>query len=204
MDYNSIKTDTNIPFLELDLEFPHQRVMDEILKVPTNLFVTHKDYMSNKWYQFVMYGTSFDGTRSSWHDQETSWTPEALERMPLTVEWFKNHYPSNKFSKIKVACIEPGGSIDPHDDGPGRGFTIGNRSTVNIAVNNPEGAEFHIAQTVIPFQPGSAMLIDFGMTHSVINKSKINRYHILVGQRDETEEFQTKVIESYQKSRNVS
>ena len=200
MDYNSIKTNTHIPFLELDLGFPSAIAMKEILEIESELFFTHRSDMSNNWSQFVMYGTNVNGTRSAWDDQDTSWTPEALEKMPLTVEWFKNYYPSNQFSKIKVACIGPGGSIDPHDDGPGKGFTIGNRSTVNIAVNNPEGAEFHIAQTVIPFQPGSAMLIDFGMTHSVVNKSNINRYHILVGQRDETEEFQTKVIESYQRS----
>mgnify|MGYP003663232470 CR=1 FL=1 len=200
MNYDSIKTDTNIPFLELDLEFPHENVMDEILKVPKNLFITHRDDISNKWYQFVMYGTTFDGTRSSWEDLNNTWTAEALEHMPYTVEWFKNYYPSNNFSKIKVALIKPGGGINEHTDGNQKSFSIGNRSTVNIAVNNPTGAEFHIANTVIPFQPGSAMVIDFGQLHSVTNKSKIDRYHILVGQRDETDEFKTKVIESYQRS----
>jgi hypothetical protein len=200
MDYNSIKTNTNIPFLELDLEFPHDIAMNEILAIQPELFFTHRSVMSNNWSQFVLYGTNVNSTRSGWTVPDNTWTSKALELMPHTVKWFKSCYPSNEFSKIKVACIGPGGSIDPHDDGPGKGFTIGNRSTVNIAVNNPDGAEFHIAQTVIPFQPGSAMLIDFGMTHSVINKSNINRYHILVGQRDETEEFQTKVIESYQRS----
>ena len=200
MNYESIKTDTNIPFLDLDLGFPYEIAMNEINEIESELFFTHRSDESNNWSQFVMYGTSVDGTTSPWHDPNTTWTPDALKKMPLTVEWFKNYYPSNEFSKIKIACIGPGGSIDPHVDGSAKGFTIGNRSTVNIAVNNPPGAEFHIAETIIPFKPGSAMLIDFGMTHSVINKSKINRYHILVGQRDETDEFKTKVIESYQKS----
>jgi hypothetical protein len=199
MDYNSIKTTSNLPYLELDLEFPYATAMYEISAMPVELFVEHRSDISNGWHQFVMYGTSSDGTRSNWNSPDNRWTKEALEYMPRTVKWFDMNYPSNKFSKIKVALIKPGGGINEHTDGNIKGFATGQNSTVNIAVNNPEGARFHIADTFIPFVAGSSMLIDFSQPHRVVNKSQHNRYHILVGQTDETEEFKTKVIESYQR-----
>jgi len=197
MDYNSIKTNSGLPFLELDLQFPYETAMQEILAMPKDLFVEHKNDMSKAWYQFVMYGISFAETRSDWNHPDNTWTPEALEHMPCTVEWFKNYYPSNKFSKIKLALLKPGGRIDEHSDGNIKGFASGQNSVLNIAANNPDGAEFHIEDTIIPFQDGSAMLIDFSKPHRLENKSKIDRYHILIGHTDETYEFKTKVIESY-------
>ena len=199
MDYNSIKTTSNLPFLELDLQFPYETAMQEILAMPKDLFVEHKNDMSEEWYQFVMFGISFAETRSDWNHPDNTWISEALEHMPRTVEWFKNFYPSNNFSKIKLALLKPGGRINEHSDGNIKGFASGQNSVLNIAVNNPDGAEFHIDDTIIPFRAGSAMLIDFSKSHSVVNKSTSDRYHILIGHTDETDEFKTKVIESYQR-----
>jgi len=199
MDYNSIKTTSNLPFLELDLQFPYETAMQEILKMPKDLFVQHRNDISKEWYQFVIYGTAFHATRSQWNDNKNTWTQEALEHMPRTVEWFQSYYPGESFTKIKVALIKPGGSIKEHTDGNIKGFATGQNSVLNIAANNPLGAEFHIEDTVIPFSPGSAMLIDFSRPHSVVNNSTIDRYHILIGHTDETDEFKAKVIESYQR-----
>lgn len=199
MDYNSIKTASNLPYLELDLQFPYAVAMQEILAMPQDLFVQHRNDISKEWYQFVVYGTAFDATRSQWNDRENTWTQEALEHMPRTVEWFQNYYPGESFTKIKVALIRPGGSIKEHTDGNIKGFATGQNSVLNIAANNPLGAEFHIEGTVIPFSPGSAMLIDFSKPHSVVNNSTIDRYHILIGHTDETDEFKAKVTESYQR-----
>lgn len=197
MDYNSIKTNDKLLFLELDLQFPHETAMHEILTMPEELFTLHRETISNGWYQFVIYGTSYDATQSSWNQLDNTWTPEALKYMPQTVNWFQTYYPSNSFSKIKLALLKPGGSISEHRDQIIKGFATGTNSTVNIAVNNPEGAIFHIADTIIPFKSGSAMLIDFGQFHSVVNNSSENRFHLLVGQKDETDQFKKLVVDSY-------
>lgn len=197
MDYDYIKNQSGVPYIELDLKFPFDTVMAEILTMPQSLFTVHRSNTSHDWTQFVLYGLTYNETLSPWNDPNNTWTPEARHYMPQTIDWFEKHYPSNYFSKIKVACIKPGGSISEHTDGKEKGFQIGNRSTVNIAVNNPDGAEFHIANTVIPFKPGSAMLIDFGQLHSVVNNSSQDRFHLLVGQNDETDQFKQLVVDGY-------
>jgi len=201
MDYEFIKKESGLPFVELDLNFPYETIMEEILKIPSNMFTLHRPDMSKKWLQFIIFGKKYNNTRGVWNNNST-YTTEGLKFMPKTVEWFDRFYPSNSFVGIKLALLGPGGKIDKHRDGPEDRWIIGKSSTVNIAVNNPIGAEFHIANTVIPFKPGSCMFINFSKDHYLINESNENRYHFLVGHNDETEEFKQLVIEGFKKYEN--
>ena len=200
MNYEFIKNESGVPFLELDLNFPHEIAMQEILQIPRDMFTGHRTTMSKNWFQFVIFGQNYNKTHVTWDPNNSNFTHEALKFMPKTVEWFKKFYPSNSLSGIKLALLAPNGKIDKHRDRSKNGksgLQIGNRSTVNIAVNNPAGAEFFIADTTIPFQAGSCMFIDFGQEHYLTNTSEFDRFHILVGQRDETDEFKHLVEQSY-------
>tara|TARA_R100000231_G_scaffold85183_1_gene64728 strand:- start:4520 stop:4813 length:294 start_codon:yes stop_codon:yes gene_type:complete len=92
--------------------------------------------------------------------------------------------------------LEPEGFITPHQD------TFESKlSPINMALNHPKGCLMKMEghKGYVPFSPGKAMLLDVGNTHAYINKSREDRYHIIVhGTR--TKEYEKLVIRSYEKN----
>jgi hypothetical protein len=115
--------------------------------------------------------------------------------MPETIKYFCTMWPQTMFARLRVMLLEPGGYVSIHSDTDQSMLTA-----INIAITQPEDCNFYVEKHgIIPFEEGSAFWIDIGNRHCVVNDSKQNRYHIILHQEIETEEFKNLVTRSYHK-----
>lgn len=189
-----------LPWLVLDIPVPHEIILEEIKNI-LPYFVAHRDQYNTNfgWESFCIHGKSYDATREEQFytdERPLSWTNEALDLMPQTVNYFKNVWPCEQYDRLRIMKLAPGAIIEAHKDnlGPARMFPI------NIAITQPKLCDFYVeGQGVIPFRTGSAIWIDVGNRHCVINDSDEYRYHIIIHQKFETKKFEELVIRSYTK-----
>jgi len=72
--------------------------------------------------------------------------------------------------------LEPGGYILPHADRSQRGLR-----EINVAITQPQGCCFRfLDRGTIPFEVGSAFIIDTSNRHTVWNNSDEYRLHIIL------------------------
>lgn len=196
-NYDYVVKESKLGFLPLDIEIPYTTINKEI-NVVDNLFVDHREDEGNiGWQGFCIYGKSYDATRGDeyYHDNRIStWTNEALEFMPNTVNFFKNNWFNNSFNRIRIMKLLPSGYINLHADNE----LPGALGAVNIAIDNPKENLFAMDNHgIIPFKNGKAIMLNVAYKHAVINESKQPRYHIIVHHNSVTESFKTCVINSY-------
>jgi hypothetical protein len=203
-DFNWI-AGSGLSWLVLDIKVPYETISNEIKNI-SHLFVDHRDeYNTNDgWQSFCLHGKSYDATREDEFysdDRELSWTNEALEFLPQTVEYFKNVWPCDSYSRLRIMKLAPGAVIEVHQDHIGSP----RMGPINIAITQPNNCNFYVeGNGIIPFVPGSAVWLDVGNRHCVINDSDEDRYHIIVHQKNETKEFADLVTRSYNKTYGTS
>jgi hypothetical protein len=196
---------SGLPWLVLDIEVPYKKILEEIHNI-SEYFVAHRDdYNTNLgWESFCIHGKSYDATREPEFyndDRPLTWTKEAIELMPCTTDYFKNTWPCAEYDRLRVMKLSPGSMIEVHQDcdGPMR------MDPINIAITQPAECKFYVeGHGVVPFNPGSAVWLDIGYRHCVINDSDKDRYHIIVHQHIETKEFDELVLRSYNKTYGTS
>lgn len=182
-----ITMESNIPYLLLDLpDVPYAEMLQEAQNLD-HLFVPHRDSESHSgWSSLCVHGISSQHTNhyqvypeyQDLPDNEVpyQWT-EIQDRCPVTVNYFKNHFPYDVYHRLRYMKLAPGGYINPHRD-----HTEVCLNAVNISLNNPKGCKFVFENHgLIPFKDsGSSFLISNGIIHSVWNTSNVPRYHIIV------------------------
>lgn len=196
-DFNWIRNHSGLPWLHLSIQIPTDVILGEIPNISSYLS-THRDEYSlhHGWKSFCIHGKSWDATREDEYyqdDRPYTWTEEAEKHMPGTVEFFKNHWPSSSYQRIRLMLLEPGGYITVHTD-----TTQSRLSPINIAVTQPIGCEFVMEKYgTVPFVPGAAFWLDVSNRHVVFNDSDQPRWHIIVHQNCEHPNFQKMVVNSY-------
>jgi hypothetical protein len=197
---NWILQKSKLNCLKLNIDIPIDQIEKEITSIPDELFVDHRDesYEANRgWKSFVLYGKSYDATRESEFyndDRSMIWTPEALKYCTQTVSYFQNFWPCKDFDRIRVMLLSPNGIINLHRDHS----PPGSLAAVNIAITQPPGCEFYLDNYgVIPFEAGTAFMVNVSNYHTVINDSNENRYHIIVHQNNISNDLANLVKVSY-------
>ena len=195
--FDWIQWNSGLPWLELDIPVPADAILKEIVKIESYLTVHREDYSEHAgWKSFCIHGKAFDATREDTHynDQRPyTWTDEALQHMPETVEFFKNTWPGSGYRRIRVMLLEPGGYITIHADATSPGMRA-----VNISITQPDQCDFIMAgHGIVPYQVGSAMWLDTSNLHVVYNHSTQPRWHIIVHQQFDNIKFQDLVVNSY-------
>lgn len=189
-----IRHNSSLGFLELDVEVPYNDIFDEINNIK-NMFTNHRTHDSKGWSSFTVYGKQYN--KPGWDDEDTTpsiWTPESFDLLPKTVEFFQNHWPCFKYTRLRIMRLAPGGYITLHRDDP----APGQLSPVNIAINNPIGCNFYMEnEGIIPFTSGKAIMLNVCRLHAVINNSNEDRYHIISHQ--DWESLNPIVVRSYHK-----
>ena len=190
---------TGLAWLQLDIVVPTSEILAEIKNIE-HLLVSHRtEYNKNVgWSSFCIHGKSYDSTKEDTHyndSRQHTWTPEAISLMPKTVEFFKTSWPCDEYLRLRVMKLDAGAYIEVHSDGlPGR------MGPVNIAITQPTECNFYIeGHGIVPFSPGTAMWLDVGHRHCVINDSNEDRYHIIVHHKKETKEFENLILRAYNK-----
>ena len=206
-DYNWIVNKSGLPWLKLDIGFNHETMLKEAVALKDR-FVKHRDndgiggYQHKGWRSLAIHGISAEKTNhyeqygyKSNKETPYRWT-EISGLCPNTVSFFKQKFPFSAYYRVRFMLLEPGGYITPHTD-----TAINKLSPVNIALNHPKGCKMKMKghEGVVPFKPGTAMMLDVGNEHAYINDSNEDRYHIIVhGVR--TKEFEDLVVRSYAKN----
>jgi len=209
MKYKQIATELGLPWLELDIDIPHQDMLQEAIGLKEE-FVKHRDqdngggggYRHKGWRSLCIHG--IDPTKTNHFTQygynsheETpyDWT-EICARCPITHEFFKYYFPFDDYYRVRFMLLDPQGYITPHEDSDEHRL-----APINIALNNPEGCNFKMKghKGYVPFAPGKSLLLDVGNTHAVYNNSDEDRYHIIVHGKI-TKEFKELVEHSYAKN----
>ena len=206
MNFTQIVNDSKLAWLELDIEFPYNKMYEEA-KAIKHLFVKHRDqdgaggYRHKGWRSLCIHG--IDSHKTNHYEQygytsnkeaPYKWT-EIADMCPVTTKFFKETFPYKEYFRLRFMLLEPRGFITPHVDTDERKL-----SPINIALNHPKGCLMKMEghEGYVPFKPGSAMLLDVGNTHAYINKSDEDRYHIIV-HGVKTKQFEELVVRSYEK-----
>jgi len=206
-DFNWIVNESRLPWLELDITFPHEEMLQEAISLK-HRFVKHRDedqpggYRHKGWRSLCIHGIDAEKTNHYEQygyksNQETpyKWT-DIVEQCPVTHKFFKDTFPYKQYFRVRFMLLEPGGYITPHRD-----QDFFKLSPINMALNHPDGCKMKMSghKGVVPFKPGSAMLLDVGNEHAYINESTIDRYHIIV-HGIKTKKYEELVVRSYEKN----
>jgi len=196
-DFDWIQNESGLPWLKLNIQVPYKQILEEIEKV-NGLLVNHRgEYEEHAgWKSFCICGKSFDATKEDEFyndDRPYIWTPEAKAYMPNTVKYFSDCWPANTFFRVRIMLLEPHGYISIHKD-----TEISQLYPVNIAITQPTDCLFVMEKHgVIPFSPGDAYWLDISNNHALVNNSDQPRWHIIVHQKIDNNEFESMVVNSY-------
>ncbi len=190
--------------LKLDLEIPYEDILKEA-KAIRHMFIPYRtgEYDHKGWHSVSLHGLSHD--RPASYDaygftdggeaaKHFIWT-EAADLCPITVNWLKTVFPTNKFARVRFMLLEAGGYIAPHTDAQ-----VPLLEAVNIALSNPEGCDWVWGDgDVFKFNPGDVCAMNIGLEHSVRNNSNEDRYHMIVHHHDCTDEWKKLLTDAMEK-----
>jgi hypothetical protein len=188
---------TSAKYLKLDLLVPHEKMAEEARALRSRfiLYRNQDSYQHSGWYSLPIFGLSLDKPMS-WDAygyssaneaaKDFAWT-EIAEQCPVTVNWLKTTFPSQKLGRVRFMLLEAGGYIAPHTDSP---YSI--PDPVNIALTNPVNCDWVWGDgTTLDFKPGSVYAMNISYEHSVKNNSTEDRYHLIVHHHDSTPEWKS-------------
>jgi len=197
-DYNNkdiwtwLTEDTNVPYVKLDIDIPWQEIYQEALAIKDQCVVHRKPDGDGTWKSICIHGIDAEHT-DDWmyyeqykgkSEPEYKWT-WVSEKCPVTTNFFKEKFPYKSYRRLRFMWIEPGGYILPHQDDKERCL-----HPINISIYNPKDCEFRYKNWgTVPFTNGSAFLIDTGQKHSVWNRSKEARLHIIASGKKDLPKF---------------
>ena len=196
---------TDAKCLKLDLNVPHEEMAAEA-KSLRDKFVLYRDqdsYGHQGWYSLPLFGLSRDKP-ASWdaygYDsaneaaKDFDWT-DIAEQCPITVNWLRTQFPSNKLGRVRFMLLEAGGFIAPHKDSA---YSV--PDPVNIALTNPKDCIWQWGTgDVLNFEPGDAYAMNISYEHSVYNRSNEDRYHLIIHHHDSTDAWKNMMTTALEK-----
>ena len=195
--YQWLQNESGVPYWEIPMDgLPYKEMLSEAQELKS-LFVDHRandpsqmGASHNGWASLTIHGISSQHTMN-WdsYDEYKSlgdeklvpydWT-EISDRIPKTIEYFKDVFPHESYTRVRFMLLKAGGYVLPHRD---RDHKL--LFPINIALNNPEGCNFIMEnQGIVPFKEGKGFLLDLSNRHAVWNDSKEDRIHLIVHWRN--------------------
>ena len=181
-----INNNIKIPYISLNIKGPWKEILQEAQALD-NLFVNHRDDGQSKgWSSLCVHGLGAQKTDSpdsypeykgiDYNDLPFDWTQIAPD-CPVTVDYFSNIFPYERYDRLRFMRLAPGGYIVPHNDSQ-----LHSLFAVNISLNNPDGCEMVLEDVgVVPFlDSGGAIAFNNSYNHMVWNQSLTPRYHMIV------------------------
>jgi hypothetical protein len=181
------KNDPDCCYYPIEFKFNANDLLAECDSV-LDLYIDHRandkngSYGHRGWQSLTLHGIDKHKTEhyvrygfTSLEEAGYHWT-DACDRLPKLTAFLKS-LPYKLFDRVRIMRLAPGGYIMPHSDNKfERAF-----SPLNIAINNPVDCNFIFKNGgIVPFKPGTGMILDVGREHCVINRSDQVRYHIIV------------------------
>jgi hypothetical protein len=174
-----ITKESGLPYLQLDIDVPWQTILEEWQQVK-DLAVLHRAYDSygsasnNGWHSLVLYGSGATETEN--HIGNLQWT-EVADQCSKTKQWIDETFLINENTgRIRFMLLEPGGHIILHKDRDTKYL-----SEINVAITNPKDCEFRFKNYgKVPFQNGTAFMVDISNEHFLFNYSTEPRLHMIL------------------------
>ncbi len=207
MNYDSIITNSNLPALKININYPQNEILKEIKNIPKKYFVNQ---IGNKyWKATALRGLSFDKPRPCYEygymkEEEVPyvWT-EVSKKCPITTSFLKEYFGENLY-RILIRNLKSGGKIHPHRDSFKSSLGISNKTSSGktkfliLSISWPRDIIFNIGKYNLPIKTGEAWMIDYSLIHEVANFSNQDRYMLTVtGDLDNSEAFRNIVEQSY-------
>lgn len=211
-DYSKIIYTSDIPALELDMEFPYLEIYKELKTLKSSMV----EQLGNKeWKGSALRGISDDKPRPYYEygykrerDVPYKWT-SASEKCPITKRFILRNFDENLLYRIKFNLLKPQGRIHLHSDGISNALGISDKTTdkdvimLSLAVYWPQEVIFNLEKIRVPFKSGKVFLLNFSKYHEVFNPTTEDRYYLVIsGRLSESYDFRKLVIESYKKNKN--
>jgi hypothetical protein len=201
--------ETNAKYLNLNISFPYKDMLKEA-KALRHRFVEHRGDQSKGWLSLTLHGHGENNTgtwQSYWYknsieaSKDLHWTKAALE-CPITLDFLKNHFPCEKFGRVRFMLLEAGGYIGMHSDS-NSGIRL--LENINLSLNNPEGCiwSWQDGDPDVFMEPGKAYAMNISYHHAVYNNSNEDRYHMIIARHDSTPEWK-KLITDAAQEKNVT
>lgn len=185
------------PYIDLGVKFNAKEILEEAQKALA-YFVVHRDYDQRsddneaKWRSLGLRSLFGDYTKTQYHTSyQFEGKPEYrqtvfAELCPKTMAFLNTITDVNQCERVRFMLLEPGASINVHRDSQ----TSDTCLAVNISLNMPEGCVFEAGlnadgtrnehSVILPFKDsGSVLLFNNAKYHTVVNKSKTPRIHII-------------------------
>lgn len=168
-----LRLDTTVPVDDIAHEWESVKHL-AVLHRPKESISDKFFYGHRGWKSLTIYGVHHQTTELT--EGKRSWT-EVADLCPLTKNWLEQNFCiDDTTGRIRFMLLEPGGYILPHTDRPEKGLF-----EINIAITNPQGCIFRFTNYGnVPFEKGSAFLMDISNQHLVYNNSDAERLHIIV------------------------
>jgi len=192
-------------YLELDISFPYQAVAQEVCNLKDKFIKYRQSDSEDKWSSLPIIGKS-STEPYSWNNYDykdareaaldMTWT-EVADCCPETVKWLEEQYPSDSYGRTRFMLLEKGGEIKPHKDT--EHSVLG---AINIPITNPKGCVWVWPDDneTLEMIPGKVYAMNLSHTHSVINPSQEDRFHLIIHHYDSTAEWRDLFTRSAEKN----
>jgi hypothetical protein len=181
-------------YVELDFKIDHECMLNEAIALKEH-FVIHREgsYDHKGWKSLVLHGWNNEQS-GHWKDygykdidsviKDLHWT-ELSNRCPKTVDFVKNHFPSNIFGRVRFMLLEAGGYIAEHADS-----RVPLLDNTNISLSNPRDCLWRWGDGETLYMiPGKTYVMNIHYSHSVYNNSDEDRYHLIIHRLDSIPEW---------------
>jgi hypothetical protein len=199
---------TGIPWLELDLTFPVDAWKQQVLEA-NPYYQEYRDSDSKGWASCCLHGLAVDKiyTADNYGYNEYS-APyqytDLASKTPLITNFWRNQFPSERYTRIRFMRVSAGGSINWHNDGslPDGIDPLESILPINLAVIHPTNCEMEIeGHGVVPWTEGKIIMLNISKNHAVFNRSAKDRIHmianVILGNRKK--EFAEMLVRCYNK-----
>ena len=207
MKYDKIINNSNLPALKIDIDYPQNKILEEIKNISEKYFI--KQIKNDHWKATALRGLSFDKPRPCFeygykNEEEVPyiWT-EVSKKCPITTSFLKKNFDVNLY-RVLVRNLKSGGKIHPHRDSLKSSLGISNKTSSEktkfliLSIQWPKDVIFNIGDYSLPIKTGEAWMINYSLIHEVANYSNQDRYMLTVtGDLDNSENFRNIVENSY-------
>jgi hypothetical protein len=192
-------------YLCLDIPVPYEAMLKEAQALK-HRFTEHRGNQNvhKGWKSLSLYGID-EQHHESWQvygfknavDAANNfvWTT-AADACPITVDWLKTKFPTNRFGRVRLMLLEARGWISPHTDTSYRLL-----ENINIPLSNPEECKWVWGDgETLDMKPGKVYAMNISYEHAIYNNSDQDRFHLIVARHDSTDEWKTLIEDSAKKS----
>ena len=199
---------SGIPWLELDIPVDVDVWKQQALEAEPH-YQEYRENYSNGWSSCCLHGLGIDKIYTAdnyGHDEYHApyqYTDLAY-KCPVITDFWKNQFPSERYTRIRFMKIKPWGNIGWHNDGaiPDDIDPLTSILPINLAISHPINCEMEVKEHgIVPWAEGKIIMINISKDHAVFNRSSKNRIHmianVILGNRKE--EFCEMLVRCYNK-----